>query len=160
MGFFPLESQYGDLCLWYRHSLGYSVFQHCKGLRFKLLYVPFWCWLDLSCSLFLHLVFHSGSGMCFRNMFPTFPHLPCFGSCTWRTCEVNLFWVPLNTKMHLRGAADAGQLLAGVWSLGQKKACSEYMALPHSKIGIVWILSTLYSIFYYADLITSGHAAC
>lgn len=112
--------------------------------RFGLLYVPCWCWLELFCSLFLHLEFHFGSGVCFWNTLPTYAHLPCFGSCTLRARELNLFWVQLNTKIHLRDAPDAGQLLTGVRFLGQKKACSEYMALPHCKIYIVWMSILLY----------------
>lgn len=143
-----------------RHTSGWSVLHHCKGPRFGLLYVLHWCWLDLSCTLFPHLEFYFGSGVCFWNILPAHPDLPRFGSCAFRAHELNLLWVQLNTKMHLMDASDARQLLTGVWFLGQKKACSEYMALPHPKIYVVWMSSTQPELFCCTDLILSGSATC
>lgn len=102
--------------------------------------MPCWAWLDLSCSLFLLLEYRFGSEYAFE---PTskHPHFPCFGSCALRYMN----W----TCSGCNYIQDALEGCMGCWAAanrclvpGQKKACSEYMALPQPKVYVLCMAST------------------
>lgn len=111
--------------------------------------MPCWCWLDLSFNLFLLLGYHFGSEYAFEPHF----QLSSF-SMLWFLCSQST-WTELalgaiKDQMHLRDAWDAWQLLTGVWFLSQKKACWEYMALPHPKVCILYTKYIyIYTIYIY-----------